>query len=110
MPLIHCADPGAGADFAPSAHFAPSFYDLLASGEPELMREPLRRWLAGADRQANRADAPYVYEEWLKAGGEPELIRESLVKWLAGNATPTAAGTTAPANATAQNASFAYTA
>jgi hypothetical protein len=72
----------ADADFAPSAVFAPSFDEVLISGEPELMREPLRRWLARGDR----AGANYVYEAWLKAGGEPELIRESLLQWLAGNA------------------------
>ena len=73
------------------ADFAPSFDDLLDSGEPELMRGALRSWLARGDR----AGAGDVYEEWLKAGGEPELIRESLLEWLAGNAT-------APGNATAE--------
>src|ERR1039458_6748666 len=81
--------------------FVPSFDALLACGEPDLMREPLRGWLAGGDRQANCADAAYVYDAWLKAGGEPELIRESLVEWLAPNAA------TAP-NATAKGASPLY--
>ena len=82
---IQCV--GAGADFVPS------FGDLLDTGEPELIREPLRRWLARGDR----AGATYVYEAWLKAGGEPELIRESLLAWLAGNAA-------------AEEASFVYSA
>ena len=103
----------AGANYANSANsadFAPSFADLLATGERELIREPLREWLAKGDR----AGATYVYEAWLKAGGEPELIRESLRKWLADSATApgnTAPGNaTAPDNATAERASFVYTA
>ena len=110
------------ANSADSADFAPSFADLLSTGERELIREPLREWLAKGDR----AGATYVYEAWLKAGGEPELIRESLRKWLADSATApgyatapdsaTAPGNTAPgyatapANATAERASFVYTA
>ena len=89
----------ADADFGPTAAFAPSFDDLLASGEPELMRGALRGWLAMGDRGGNRADATYVYEEWLRAGGEPEMIRESLAQWLAGNATTAS-------NAAAEEASF----
>lgn len=79
----------AGAD----TDFAPSDDDLLNSGEPELMRGPLRRWLARSDR----ANATYVYEAWLKGGGEPELVRESLLGWLADNAA-------------AEKASFVYSA
>src|SRR5271156_5016537 len=90
-PLVHRAGPGAGADFVPS------FDDLIASGDPELMRGALRGWLARRDRP----HAIYVYEAWLKAGGEPELIRESLRGWLADSATSANATT---ANATTDNA------
>jgi hypothetical protein len=40
----------AGAD----TDFAPSDDDLLNSGEPELMRGPLRRWLARSDVKDHR--------------------------------------------------------
>src|SRR5271155_2983167 len=78
---------------AGATDFAPSFEDLLISGDPELMRGALRRWLAMRDRPG----ATYVYEAWLKAGGDPDLIRASLLQWLAGNAT-------------AERASFVYSA
>ena len=84
----------ANVDFTPSARFAPSFQELLDSGDLELMRGPLRGWLARGDR----AGATDVYGGWLKAGGEPGLIRESLMEWLAGNA------------AAAREASFVYSA
>src|SRR5471032_1850592 len=98
-----------GAD----AVFAPSFDDLLASGEPELMRGAVCRWLA----RGNRAGARDVYQTWLKAGGEPELIRESLLGWLADNAATSnsassnaASSNAASSNATAEEASFVYSA
>ncbi len=55
--------------------------DLLDCEDRELMREPLRRWLAAGGGRGRRD--VLVYEAWLRAGGEPEPIAEALEVWLA---------------------------
>ncbi len=63
--------------------FRPTFSELLASEDRELLREPLRRWMA---KREERASAAFIYEGCLRAGGEPGFVRDSIREWLQSNA------------------------
>ena len=53
-------------------------------GELELVREPIRRWLAD---HATAPNASFVYKAWLDARGDRELVREPISAWLGEHAT-----------------------
>jgi hypothetical protein len=59
---------GAGEADAVQA-YTPSFEDLFDTGDPELLREPIRDWLAA---NATNRSATFVLQEWLESGGGPE--------------------------------------
>jgi hypothetical protein len=58
---------GCGGDARPA--YTPSFEDLFDTGDPELLREPIRDWLAA---NATNRSATFVLQEWLESGGGPE--------------------------------------
>ncbi|NTW19764.1 MAG: hypothetical protein HGA42_09215 [Nostocales cyanobacterium W4_Combined_metabat2_030] len=52
---------------------------LDASGEKELIREPIDAWLKV---HATALEAGFVYKSWLDAGGEKEIVKEYIPPWL----------------------------
>ncbi|MGH2879440.1 MAG: hypothetical protein ACRDK4_07545 [Solirubrobacteraceae bacterium] len=59
--------------------FRPSFSELPASEEPDLIREPLRRWIAVHGEESS---ARFVYGAWLSAMHEPGIVHGAIGAWI----------------------------